>query len=235
MEPLYRQVKKKITESLVKGDWNPGQSIPSEIELAQVYAVSQGTVRKAIDELTDERILIRRQGKGTFVASHNEENIQLRFLRLTSNSGAKEKLDNELISFTKEKANNHLAKSLQINANSTVISIKRILTFNKTPLIFDHIKIPASYFRGLNEDKVLERNGSMYRMYEMDYGIRMISAEEKIKAVSADRESASLLKVDQKTPLLSVERLAFTYDQKPIEWRYGLCLTQDHYYWAELD
>ena len=74
MEPLYRQVKKKITESLVKGDWNPGQSIPSEIELAQVYDVSQGTVRKAIDELTDERILIRKQGKGTFVASHNEEN-----------------------------------------------------------------------------------------------------------------------------------------------------------------
>jgi GntR family transcriptional regulator len=75
----------------------------------------------------------------------------------------------------------------------------------------------------------------MYRMYEMDYGIRMISAEEKIKAVSADRESASFLKIDQKMPLLSVERLAYTYDQKPIEWRYGLCFTQDHYYWAELD
>ena len=70
MEPLYAQVKKRITESLVRGEWNPGEVIPSEIELAHIYDVSQGTVRKAIDELTAESILIRRQGKGTFVATH---------------------------------------------------------------------------------------------------------------------------------------------------------------------
>ena len=52
MEPLYTQVKKRITESLVRGEWNPGEVIPSEIELAHIYDVSQGTVRKAIDELT---------------------------------------------------------------------------------------------------------------------------------------------------------------------------------------
>lgn len=235
MEPLYIQVKKKITESLVKGDWNPGQSIPSEIELANYYDVSHGTVRKALDELTDERILIRRQGKGTYVASHNEENTQLRFLRLTSNIGVKENLDNQLISFKKEKANNQLANILQINANSTIISIKRLLTFNNTPLIFDHIKIPASSFRGLSEKKVIESNGLMYRMYENDYGVRMINAKEKIKAVTADAESANLLKVSMKDPLLSVERLALTYDKRPIEWRLGLCLTTDYYYKAELD
>ncbi|MFL3024163.1 MAG: GntR family transcriptional regulator [Methylophilaceae bacterium] len=235
MKPLYAQVKKRITESLVRGEWTPGQVIPSEIELAHIYDVSQGTVRKAIDELTAESILIRRQGKGTFVATHNEENVQLRFLRLTSSMGIKEKLDNQLVSFSKEKASNQLAKTLNINSAATVISLKRVLTFNDKPLILDVIKIPAASFRGLTAERVVEKKGSMYRMYETDFGIRMLHADEKIKAVSANYEAASLLGVKEHSPLLSVERVSFTYDDQPIEWRLGLCITDNHYYRAELD
>ena len=235
MKPLYAQVKKRITESLVRGEWTPGQVIPSEIELAHIYDVSQGTVRKAIDELTAESILIRRQGKGTFVATHNEENVQLRFLRLTSSMVIKEKLDNQLVSFSKEKASNQLAKTLNINSAATVISLKRVLTFNDKPLILDVIKIPAASFRGLTAERVVEKKGSMYRMYETDFGIRMLHADEKIKAVSANYEAASLLGVKEHSPLLSVERVSFTYDDQPIEWRLGLCITDNHYYRAELD
>tara|TARA_B110000305_G_C19272918_1_gene555414 strand:+ start:60 stop:767 length:708 start_codon:yes stop_codon:yes gene_type:complete len=235
MNPLYEEVKKKITLSLVQGEWSPGEVIPSEIELANIYNVSQGTVRKAIDELSAESILVRRQGKGTYVATHNEESIQLRFLRLTSTFGLKEKLDNQLISFSKEKATNKLAKILNINSASTIISIKRLLTFNKKPLIFDVIKIPALSFRGLTAEKVNEKKGVMYRMYETDFGVRMLSADEKIKAVSASSESALLLDVKENSPLLSVERLSYTYDNKPLEWRLGLCITDNHYYRSELD
>ena len=70
--PLYEQIKVLLTQSLIAGEWHPGEAIPSEQELAQRFKVSQGTVRKAIDELAAENILIRRQGKGTFVATHNE-------------------------------------------------------------------------------------------------------------------------------------------------------------------
>ena len=235
MNPLYDEVKKKITHSLVQGEWSPGEVIPSEIELANIYNVSQGTVRKAIDELSAESILVRRQGKGTYVATHNEESIQLRFLRLTSTFGLKEKLDNQLISFSKEKATNKLAKILNINSASTIISIKRLLTFNKKPLIFDVIKLPALSFRGLTAEKVNEKKGVMYRMYETDFGVRMLNADEKIKAVSASSESALLLDVKENSPLLSVERLSYTYDNKPLEWRLGLCITDNHYYRSELD
>ena len=235
MQPLYEEVKKKITESLIQGEWRPGEAIPSEIELACKYNVSQGTVRKAIDELSAESILIRRQGKGTYVATHNEENIQLRFLRLTSNLGLKEKLDNKLVSFSKEKATNKLAKILNINPASTILSLKRILTFNEKPLILDVIKIPAQSFRGLTAEMVVEKKGSMYRMYETDFGLRMLRADEKIKAISANFDSASLLNVKENSPLLSVERLSYTYDNKPLEWRLGLCITDNHYYRSELD
>jgi GntR family transcriptional regulator len=235
MQPLYEKVKKKITASLVEGEWRPGEAIPSETELANVYDVSQGTVRKAIDELSAESILIRRQGKGTYVATHNEENIQLRFLRLTSNFGLKEKLDNQLVSFSKEKATNKLAKVLNINPASTIISLKRVLTFNEKPLILDVIKIPAQSFRGLTAEMVVEKKGSMYRMYETDFGIRMLRADEKIRAINANFESASLLNVNENSPLLSVERISYTYENKPLEWRLGLCITDNHYYRSELD
>ena len=235
MQPLYEKVKKKITESLVQGEWRPGEAIPSETELANVYEVSQGTVRKAIDELSADSILIRRQGKGTYVATHNEENIQLRFLRLTSNFGLKEKLDNQLVSFSKEKATNKLAKILNINPASTIISLKRVLTFNEKPLILDVIKIPAQSFRGLTAEMVVEKKGSMYRMYETNFGVRMLRANEKIRAINANFESASLLNVKENTPLLSVERISYTYENKPLEWRLGFCITDNHYYRSELD
>ena len=235
MEPLYVEVKKKITQSLIQGEWGPGEAIPSEIELANIYDVSQGTVRKAIDDLSAESILVRRQGKGTYVATHNEENIQLRFLRLTSQFGLNEKLDNQLISFSKEKATNKLAKILNINPSSTIISVTRILTFNENPLILDVIKIPAQSFRGLTPEMIIENNGSMYRMYETDFGVRMLRADEKILAITANSETASHLKVQENHPLLSVERISYTYKNKPLEWRLGLCVTDNHFYRSELD
>ena len=82
-QPLYRQIKTLITRSLVSGEWRPGAPIPSEVELAGRYSVSQGTVRKAVGELAEERLLVRQQGKGTFVASYAGERSQFPFLRIT--------------------------------------------------------------------------------------------------------------------------------------------------------
>lgn len=77
--PLYEQIKAIILTSLQASEWLPGEAIPSEMELAARYAVSQGTVRKAIDELAAQNLLVRRQGKGTFVATHQEDDWQYRF------------------------------------------------------------------------------------------------------------------------------------------------------------
>ena len=85
--PLYQQIKTLILQSLQAGEWKPGEAIPSETELAARFRVSQGTVRKAIDELAAENLLIRRQGKGTFVATHVEQQVQYRFLKLVPDSG----------------------------------------------------------------------------------------------------------------------------------------------------
>jgi len=233
--PLYDQIKVLLTQSLISGEWHPGQMIPSEIELAARYKVSQGTVRKAIDTLASENILIRRQGKGTFVATHKEDKIKLRFLRLTAANGQKETLSNSLISCKKTKADARKANILELKAGATLIEIKRLLSFSGRPLIYDHIAIPATSFKGLNADRIEEKNGSMYSMYETEFGIRMIRAEERLTAVAAVEEVAEALHLDVGFPLLSIERVSYTYGDKPMEWRLGLCLTDDHHYMSELE
>ncbi len=234
-KPLYDQIKVLLTQSLIGGVWRPGEMIPSEIELASRYKVSQGTVRKAIDALAKENILIRRQGKGTFVATHKEENIKLRFLRLTSADGQKEVLESELLSCTRSKANRQFASILDLKVGVPLIEVKRLLSFSGRPLIYDHIILPATPFKGINANRVEENHGSMYSMYESQFGIRMVRAEERLKAVAADEDVAKALGLTQGFPLLSIERVAYTYGDKPMEWRLGLCFTDNHHYMNELE
>lgn len=233
--PLYIQVKQKITQELMSGNWRAGDLIPSEIELAQSYQVSQGTVRKAIDELSIEKILIRRQGKGTYVTTHNEEQIQLRFLRLTSTKGNKEKLESQLLSFQKTRVNSYVANRLNLRPGSSVYKIKRVLTFARKPLILDEIYISTIPFKGLNAEMINQKKGSLYRLYESNYGIQMLNADEKIKAVSAEAEVSKLLNIKKGHPILGIERVSYTYGNKPIEWRLGLCLTDEYHYQTELE
>jgi GntR family transcriptional regulator len=229
-QPLYRQIKALLTQSLIAGEWGPGAAIPSEMELAARFGVSQGTVRKAIDELAAENIVVRRQGKGTFVATHSEDMVKLRFLRLVSADGRKELLDNKLLSCEKSKATAGIAKMLNVRTGSAVIDIKRLLLFSNKPLILDRIILPAAFFKGVTTELIEAFNGSMYRMYETQLGIRMVRAEERLTAVGADAQTAALLGLNPGTPLLSIERVSYTYDDKPMEWRLGLCLTGDHHY-----
>ncbi|PHS71122.1 MAG: GntR family transcriptional regulator [Methylophaga sp.] len=234
-KPLYEQIKISLTQSLISGEWKPGESIPSEMELAARFKVSQGTVRKAVDELAMENILIRRQGKGTFVATHNEEKSKLRFLRLTSSDGKTELLENQLLKCDQQQVDPKIAGLLNLKNWSEVIEIKRLLSFSQRPVILDHIIVPARDFPGLDSTKVEEYNGSLYSMYETLYGIPMVRAEEKLTAISANDEQAKLLNVSIGSPLLCIERIAYTYDDRPIEWRLGLCVTDDHHYMNELE
>ncbi len=234
-QPLYRQIKALLTKSLISGEWGPGDAIPSEMEFAAKFGVSQGTVRKAIDELASENIVVRRQGKGTFVATHSEEVIKLRFLRLVAEDGSKELLDNKLLSCVRSKATDDMAIKLKIKPGSVVIDIKRLLLFSNKPVILDRIILPATVFKGVTSERIEAFNGSMYRMYETQLGISMVRADERLIAVGATAEVANLLSLKKGAPLLSIERLSYTYGDKPMEWRLGLCLTDDHYYFNQLE
>ena len=231
--PLYQQIKGLILQSLQAGEWKPGEAIPSEIELAARFRVSQGTVRKAIDELAADNLVVRRQGKGTFVATHAEQHVQYRFLRLLPDTGdASEEgpAQRSIIDCKRVRASADVARALQLRTGDAVLQARRVLAFAGTPTILEDIWLPGQAFKGLTAQQMASYPGPTYAMFEIDFGVRMVRAEEKLRAVLPDTAQARLLGVDCATPLLSVERIAYTYNDVPMELRRGLYRTDTHHY-----
>lgn len=228
--PLYRQIKSLITRSLQAGEWRPGDAIPSEMDLASRFGVSQGTVRKAIDELASENLLVRRQGKGTFVSTHAEETVQYRFLRLTADIGAPLQTSRRFIDCRRLRAPAEIAEQLALQTGAPVLMVRRVLSFGGRPVVLDDIWLPGAQFKGLTAKRLTDCHGPMYAFFEEEFGVRMIRAEEKIKAVAASVEVGQFLGVAAGTPLLSVERLSLTYEGKPVELRRGLYDTSAYHY-----
>lgn len=232
--PLYRQIKGLLTRSLQDGEWRPGEVIPSEVELAARFKVSQGTVRKAVDALADENLLVRRQGKGTFVATHAEQRVQFRFLRLKADDGQEGGVTRRVIDCRRLRAPAEIARALRLKAGDAVVQLRRVLSFQGRPVVLDDIWLPARLFKGLTAERLSAYRGPMYGMFEADFGVQMIRAEEQIRAVAAGAAEAAVLGVAPGAPLLLVERRSFTYAGRPVELRRGLCRTEAHYYRNEL-
>ncbi|AMD45939.1 GntR family transcriptional regulator [Bordetella holmesii] len=229
--PLYRQIKDLLVQSLERGEWMPGELIPSEIDLAARFQVSQGTVRKAVDELAAEHMLLRRQGKGTFVATHHEPRVRYRFLRLAPDEvNEAGRAENHILDCRRLRAPAEIARALELRAGETVVSIRRQLAMNHAPVIIDDIWVPGASFRGLTLELLKAKRVPLYGLYESEFGVSMVRADEKIRAVAASEEVATLLHVTPGTPLLQVDRISYTYGDRPMEVRRGLYLT-DHYHY----
>ena len=232
--PLYRQIKGLILQALEEGEWRPGEAIPSETELAQRFAVSQGTVRKAVDEMADDNLLIRRQGKGTFVASHSDPREFFRFLRLAALSGEIGPSRSVPLDCWRAKAGPEASRVLGLKLGASIIIVRRLLEFSAKPVVLDEIYLPGETFSALTLEILKEWTGSLYALFESRFDVRMIRAEERLRAVAADRANAELLRVPEGSPLLSVERISYSYADHPMEWRRGLYSTANHCYVNEL-
>jgi len=234
-QPLYLQIKGLMERALEAGEWGPGAAIPAEVALAARFGVSQGTVRKAIGALANENLLVRKQGKGTFVATHTEERASnFRFLRVRRNDGQAEYPGNRLVDLRRAKAGAESARRLGIRVGDGVFVLRRVLDLAGRPTVLDDITLPAVLFSGLTRARYAAYPGSMYGFFEQVFGVRMLRAEERLTAVAADAASAELLDVEPGTPLLAVDRVSFTYGDRPVEVRRGLCATRHAHYWNTL-
>jgi len=234
-QPLYVQIRQLLERALEAGEWAPGTMIPSEIDLAARFRVSQGTVRKAIAALANENLLVRRQGKGTFVATHTEEKASnFRFLRIRRNDGQHEYPVSRLLDLRRGKANAETARALAMKTGDAVFVLRRALDYGGRPAVLDEITLPAALFAGLTRARYAAYPGSMYGFFETEFGVRMLRAEERLHAVAADKASAELLGVAPGDPLLAVDRISYTYADRPVELRRGLCTTRSQHYWNTL-
>jgi GntR family transcriptional regulator len=184
--------------------------------------------------MATENVLVRRQGKGTFVATHAEQATQYRFLRLMQDDGRAPALQRRLLECRRMRAPVEVARRLELKSGEAAVQVRRLLLAGDTPVVLDDLWLPGAPFKGLTVERLQAWRGPMYRLFEAEFAVQMIRAEEKIRAVAANAEEAKLLGVPLGEPLLSVERLSYTYGDKPVELRRGLYQTSSHHYRNEL-
>jgi len=235
-QPLYRQVKSHIVQRVLAGEWRPGESLPSEMKLAEEYGLSQGTVRKAIEEMAAEGLVSRQAGRGTFVTSHSGDRRPFRFHRLYSDDGRKIAGENvEFIHCRETPAGRRAAMALGLAAGGSVIETLRLRHFDGKPVLVECICIPAWRFAGIAEKLMEERPASVYLLMERRYNILVTRVEERVRARLPDPQEASLLELSAHTPVLEVERVAFSLGGEPVEWRTMTCATDAVHYSSSSD
>jgi len=230
--PLYVQVRDQLVRRLIDGEWQPGQLIPSEIELAREVGVSQGTIRKALDAMTAENLLIRRQGRGTFVARPEESRILFQFFRLVPDDGKPSFPDSSILDRRPSAATPQEAEALALAPGDPVWRIERVRTLSGDPLLIETITLPAARLPGFGDLEAIPNN--VYGLYSERFGITIGRASEKLKAVAATPGDAAALGCAADTPLLAITRVALDLENKPVELRVSRCLTQAVHYSSEL-
>ncbi|HEX4884474.1 MAG TPA: GntR family transcriptional regulator [Casimicrobiaceae bacterium] len=232
--PLYKELERRMREALAAGEWKPGEAIPAERRLSERFGVSIGTVRKAIDELVDANILIRQQGRGTFVATHDRERLLFYFFHIAPVNGPKAYPDVRLLAFARGRADRQEAESLRIAAGDAVIRVRNVLSLAGAPVILDDLVLPSARFPGLTEKQFAQRPSTIYNLYQDSFGVSVIRTRERLRAVLADAETAGLLGVERGAPLLSIRRVALSYNDVPVELRTSRVNTAGHEYYADI-
>lgn len=232
--PLYKEVKRLLTETIQSGEWKPGTAIPSERQLSTRFHVAVGTLRKAVDELVQERILIRQQGRGTFVAAHNRDRMMFHFFHIQREDGDKPTPDVETLSFKAARADNDEASRLDITPGDKVFRIVNVLRLAGETVIYDHISVPQSLFPNLTASQFRNRPSTIYHLYQSAFGITVVRSAERLRACRADAEAAKVLGVAKGAPLLEIRRVAMTFHDAPVEARVSLVNTEHHEYFSDL-
>lgn len=225
-QPLYKQVYTLLTKRLVDHYWKPSEPLPSEMALAKELGVSQGTVRKALNQMVSENLLERRQGKGTYVAEHTSERSLTRFWRLQTPGGETSFPETRILNSRRRQANSHECKALDLDIDALVVELTRLRFMNKEPVVIENVIQPLSIFPDI--DKVPNLPNALYSLYQEKYGITVISVHDELRAVEMPAEYAEQLKLDAGAPVLMIERTSINIDGRAVEWSQAYCRT-DHF------
>lgn len=229
--PLYRLVKRELLRAIEDGQLPPGQALPNETRLAAAFGVAIGTLRHAVGELVAEHILVRRQGRGTFVATHNDDRFLFQFFHVERNDGLREAPKLELLSVSRQRLEDgDAAAALGRKAGEPVLCFENRLLLQGRPVVHDQITLPTLLFKGLSEARLQERPSTLYQLYQSEFAITVVRAVERARAVAADRASARVLGLAPGTPVMRVQRTALTFGDKPVEYRVSTLHTAVHEY-----
>ncbi|HWM80673.1 MAG TPA: GntR family transcriptional regulator [Pseudolabrys sp.] len=229
--PLYRQVEDVLRQRIGSGVWKSGDMLPSEFELAADLGASQGTVRKALNRMEADNLVFRIQGRGTFVARHDDARILFQFFKLVPDEEKPRFPDSRVLDVTVVPADEEIAEALDLAPRTRVIVLDRIRTIGKEVCIVERIALPHSRFKGLERDEI---PNNLYERYRSKFGVTIARAVERLKAVAASRHAARHLSVKVGEPLLLIQRIAYDIEGAPTEWRASSCTTKSIHYLSNL-
>jgi len=228
--PLYLQVRDVLATRIASQEWKPSSVIPNEGDLAREFGVSSGTMRKALDLLESERLLTRRQGRGTFVNDQASADLSTRYTRVWGLKGERITGDVAFSRIEEREANEAEGLRLRLKPSERVQHLQRVLTYQGEPFLVEDIALPAQLFPGL-----AERKDTPPRIVSLaqEFGILLGRCEERVYVGTAAADVAQHLKLAPEAPVLVLDRLIYHLDGRPVEWRLGRGNFVGKYYLAE--
>lgn len=227
--PIHYRLQQEIRRGIESGQWAPGSVIPPERKLAQEYGVSLGTVRTAILNLVSEGLLYRIQGKGTMVAGSKMIRESIRYYRFVGDFGRKEAIPKlEFLDLIVVEGRSGINRRLKMHDPGSLYRLRRLVLVSGKPTVYSLSYLPCRLFPGLDEfPRSRFEKVPLYLALEDHFGLPTLSNSDLISAALADAETAALLRITEDRPILTVEMLAFTYRNRPYEYRISHCLTGD--------
>ncbi|GAC1588502.1 MAG: GntR family transcriptional regulator [Ktedonobacteraceae bacterium] len=220
--PLYYQLKQVVRNEIERGIYHPGDRLPSETEMIQRYGVSRITVRQALSELENEGVVVRRHGRGSYVA---ERAIEQDLVRLTDFVEDMELAglapSSQVLSFEREVVTASIAEALDVAVSEEVIRIDRLRQADERPIAYDITWLPLRFGLLLSESEL--RHDTIYHILETRYNIPIEMGVFHITASNVTTEQAHLLQIAPGTGLLLIRRISYTTGNVPV-------YVQDRYY-----
>jgi GntR family transcriptional regulator len=229
--PLYRRVRDELVRRIVEREWHPGDVLPNEFELAAGLGVSQGTVRKALDLMASERLVVRQQGRGTFVATHDEQRILFQFFKLAPDGGTGRYPESKVVSVAEAEASAEERAQLELGTSRRVVRLERLRSLGGPPVLFETIVLPSHLFPGIARNAL---PNNLYGLYSEVYGVTVARASEKLKAIGLSARDAGMLNAREGQPALQIDRIAHSLAGALVEWRVSRVITDSIHYAADL-
>ena len=215
-KPLYGQVRELLLGRIGKGEWSPGESLPNEFVLASQFEVSVGTIRRAIEGLEDSGVVVRKQGRGTYISGQGAQALQNKFINLRTTAGGQLQLSYRVLDVVHREATIIERNRLMCSDREEVIEIRQRVHVGARSIGIECAMVTARMFPDLNMQSNF--NQHLYPVFS-EHGVLITRTDERISAGGADALIAEQLEVAPDHPILKIERVAYALNSHPVEWR----------------
>lgn len=236
-DPLFIQVAREIEQLIRRGAWKAGDMLPNENELSQKFRVSPGTIRRALCGLTEKGIVVRQQGKGTFVADYkaNARSVVERYVMLQPDGNTHPSPeDSELLCFEEKPAMPDAAERLGVEAGTPLIHIVRVHYIcprsGREPVSLDENFLRKDYFGALTRENLMHHEERLlYAFYQRQCGVTITRCVDEVKAGLLLEQECQRFNLPSPQPVVVVRRVAYTLGDVPVEYRIQRCITRKYH------